>query len=135
MAGEHAGAALQLLTQHLDSAKRVEHDDDVLQTAQAKQEKKDSRKKLASNLSLPNLFRAATQQEDEKEEQPPRPASPASIAAWKSTGHAAPSSRCRVDGVEVDDERAVKLISTQVNRHQGRRFGRRRRGGGRPGPH
>ncbi len=133
MAGEHAGAALQLLTQHLDSAKRVEHDDDVLQTAQAKQEKKDSRKKLASNLSLPNLFRAATQQEDEKEE-PSRPASPASIAAWKSTGRAAPSSRCRVDGVEVD-ERAVKLISTQVNRHQGRRFGRRRRGGGRPGPH
>ena len=41
MAGEHAGAALQLLTQHLDSAKRVEHDDDVLQTAQAKQEKKE----------------------------------------------------------------------------------------------
>ena len=61
---------------------------DVLQTAQAKQEKKDSRKKLASNLSLPNLFRAATQQEDEKEEQPPRPASPASIAAWKLTGRA-----------------------------------------------
>ena len=87
MAGEHAGAALQLLTQHLDSAKRVEHDDDVLQTAQAKQEKKDSRKKLASNLSLPNLFRAATQQEDEKEE-PSRPASPASIAAWKATGRA-----------------------------------------------
>ena len=76
MAGEHAGAALQLLTQHLDSAKRVEHDDDVLQTAQARQEKKDSRKKLASNLSLPNLFRATTQQEEEKEE-PSRPASPA----------------------------------------------------------
>ena len=54
------------------------HDDDVLQTAQARQEKKDSRKKLASNLSLPNLFRAATQQEDEKEE-PSRPASPALI--------------------------------------------------------
>ena len=40
---------------------------------------------------------------------------------WKSTGvSGAPSSRCRVDGVE---ERAVNLIATQVEARHGRRSG------------